>query len=109
MKIIRQMSVIAAIALVAPAVWAGPDRDCLLKGTVEHGEGAGSGDTMVKIHAVRPYDNDARCRDLGRQKMQFKLPADPRVQEAPSGSAVEYRYRLDDSGNSDAELISVGA
>jgi hypothetical protein len=43
------------------------------------------------------------------QKMEFKLPPDTRLKDAPSGSDVKYRYRTDESGQSNAELISTGA
>ncbi|MDZ7785140.1 MAG: hypothetical protein U5K56_20055 [Halioglobus sp.] len=109
MKIIRQILTAAAVIVAVPAALADSDRDCLLKGTVVHGDGAGLDNTTVKIHSVRPYEDDARCRELQQPKMRFKLPADSRLEEAPSGSAVEYRYRLDDRGESDAELISIGA
>lgn len=108
MKTIRQIIVVAAISLVAPGVLAGAEKDCLLKGTVVHGEGAGQDGTRVQIHSVSRYDDDARCRVRSGQKMQFKLPADPRLDEAPSGSEVQYRYRSDGSGESNAELLSIG-
>lgn len=98
------------VALAAsPLAFADSEKDCLLKGTVQHGEQAGQASTMVKIHSVSRYDEDSRCRVRRGQKMEFKLPQDTRVQEAPSGSEVQYRYRTDDSGESNAELISVGA
>ncbi|GAB5451685.1 MAG: hypothetical protein Hals2KO_20130 [Halioglobus sp.] len=63
---------------------------------------------MVKIHSVSRYDEEARCKVRRGQKLEFKLPQDTRIQDAPDGSEVQYRYRSDDSGSS-AELISVGA
>lgn len=85
------------------------EKDCLLKGTVEHGAGAAEGTTQVNIHSISRYDEESRCSVRRDQKMEFKLPQDTRVQKAPSGSEVEYRYRTDDSGESQAELIRVGA
>jgi hypothetical protein len=41
--------------------------------------------------------------------MEFKLPADTRVKDAPDGSEVQYRYRQDNRGQSTTELINVGA
>jgi hypothetical protein len=40
--------------------------------------------------------------------MEFKLPSDNRVKDAPDGSEVQYRYRTDEAGGSNTELISVG-
>jgi hypothetical protein len=40
--------------------------------------------------------------------MEFKLPPDPRVQEAEDGSPVKYRYRKESDGSTSTELISVG-
>ena len=73
------------------------------------GAGAAEGTTQVKIHSISRYDEESRCSVRRGQKMEFKLPQDNRVQEAPSGSEVEYRYRQDDAGESSAELIRVGA
>jgi len=108
MKALTQTVTFLVLATGAFAVAAG-EKDCLLKGTVEHGDGAAAGTTQVKIHSISQYDEDSRCSVRRSQKMEFKLPQDPRLQDAPSGSAVEYRYRTDDSGQSSAELISVGA
>ncbi len=100
---------LAAVLAASPLAFADAEKDCLLKGTVHHGEKAGESTTMVKIHSVSQYDEDTRCRVRRDQKMEFQLPQDSRVQEAPSGSEVKYRYRTDESGKSNAELISVGA
>lgn len=107
-KTIALSTALGAALAVSPLAMADAEKDCLLKGTVQHGTHGGQ-DTMVKIHSVSKYDEDSRCRVRRGQKMEFKLPQDTRVQEAPDGSAVEYRYRTDESGESNAELISVGA
>ena len=98
---------IAVVFATAPAAFAESEKDCLLKGTVQHSEDANNGATSVKIHSVSRYDENSRCRVRRGQKMEFKLPSDNRVQDAPDGSEVQYRYRTDESGESNAELISV--
>lgn len=108
MKQLCKTIAISALLLVGPTAVAG-EKDCLLKGTVEHGAGPAEGTTQVKIHSISRYDEESRCSVRRDQKMEFKLPQDNRVQEAPSGSEVEYRYRTDEAGQSEAELISVGA
>jgi len=108
MKTLANTAAFLVLAAGSVAVAAG-EKDCLLKGTVEHGDGAAVGTTQVKIHSISQYDEASRCSVRRSEKMEFKLPQDPRLQDAPSGSAVEYRYRTDDSGQSSAELISVGA
>ncbi len=86
-----------------------PDKDCLLEGTV-HKSGSASDQGMnVKFHSVSKYDEDANCRVRRGEKMEFKLPPDPRLEEAEDGSPVKYRYRSDGDGSSKTELISVGA
>tara|TARA_R110002072_G_scaffold293478_1_gene462872 strand:- start:203 stop:535 length:333 start_codon:yes stop_codon:yes gene_type:complete len=104
-------TVIPVILLSAgPIAMAGSEKDCLLEGTVLHNERAGEDTaTMVQINSISKYDEDARCKVRRSEKMEFKLPQDTRLQDAPSGSEVKYRYRTDDSGQSNAELISVGA
>jgi hypothetical protein len=39
--------------------------------------------------------------------MEFKLPEDPRLKDADTGSSVKYRYRTESDGSSSAELISI--
>lgn len=107
-KTLALSSALFAALAASPIALADTEKDCLLKGTVQHGDQAGQS-TMVKIHSVSKYDEDSRCRVRRGQKMEFQLPQDTRVQDAPDGSAVEYRYRTDESGDSNAELISVGA
>lgn len=108
MKHICKAIAVSALVLAGPAALAG-EKDCLLKGTVEHGAGGAEGATQVNIHSISRYDEDSRCSVRRGQKMEFKLPQDSRVQDAPSGSEVEYRYRTDDTGEANAELIRVGA
>ncbi|MEM9256421.1 MAG: hypothetical protein AAGA91_13315 [Pseudomonadota bacterium] len=108
MKKIQKILVVAAFTAASGPLLAAGEKDCLLKGTVQHGEQAGQETTTVQIHSVTRYDEDARCRVRSGQKLEFKLPQDSRVDEAPSGSEVQYRYRTDGS-SSDTQLISVGA
>ena len=100
--------VFSVIFLVVPVVMAEDERDCLLEGTVQHGKQAGQESTMVKIDSISKYDEESRCTVRRGQKLEFKLPQDSRLQEAPSGSSVKYRYRTDNSGESNSELISIG-
>jgi hypothetical protein len=108
MKMLAMTTTFLVLAAGSLAVAAG-EKDCLLKGTVQHGVGAGEATTQVKIHSISSFDDESHCSVRRDQKMEFKLPQDPRLQKAPSGSSVEYRYRTDDKGESSAELISVGA
>ena len=100
---------LSMLLAITPLAVADAEKDCLLKGTVHHGDQAGAQSTQVKITSVEKYDDQSRCKVRRDRKMEFKLPADPRLKDAPSGSEVQYRYRTDESGESDAELISVGA
>ena len=99
---------IAVVFAASPAAFAESEKDCLLTGTVQHGDSADKSATSVKIHSVSRYDENSRCRVRRDQKMEFKLPADNRVKGAPDGSEVQYRYRTDEAGGSNTELISVG-
>ena len=86
---------------------AGSEKDCLLEGTVyKSGQDQQTG---VKFHSAKKYDEDANCRVRRGEKMEFKLPEDPRLKEAPSGSTVKYRYQEQEDGSSKTELVSVGA
>ena len=108
MKILVKTMVFLALATGSLALAAG-EKDCLLKGTVQRGAGGAEGATQVKIHSISQFSEESRCSVNRSQKMEFKLPQDPRLQAAPAGSEVEYRYRSDDSGRTSTELINVGA
>jgi hypothetical protein len=107
MKTISKAITIIALSATAIAAQAGGNKDCLLEGTVYKSERGGEESTQVKFHSVSKYDADAKCRVRRNEKMQFKLPEDPRLENAPEGSAVKYRYR-EEEGNSSTELISIG-
>lgn len=109
MKIFSRSMIISLLVCVSPLVFADGAKDCLLEGTVQHGEKAGQDATTVKIHSISQYDDQSRCQVRRDQKMQFKLPPDPRLKDAPDGSDVKYRYRSDGTGQSETQLISVGA
>jgi len=85
-----------------------PTRDCMLEGTVYKSGGSAEEGVNVKFHSVSKYDEDANCRVRRGEKMEFKLPADPRVNNAEDGSPVKYRYRKESDGSTKTELISVG-
>ena len=106
MYILRNVLAVSVLVSVCAGANAGGEKDCLLQGTVQHGD---QDATTVKIHSVKKYDDEARCKVRRGEKMEFKLPADTRVKNAPEGSEVEYRYRTDEQGQSTTELISVGA
>ena len=107
LRVMKTLAIAVAFFATAPAAFAESEKDCLLKGTVQHTDSAENATTNVKIHSVSRFDEKSRCRTRRGQKMEFKLPSDNRVQDAPNGSEVQYRYRTDESGESNAELISV--
>jgi len=100
--------VLAGSSLTGSFAMADAEKDCLLQGTVQHIEQAGQETTLVDIHSISKYDDESKCNMRRGQKLEFKLPQDTRLQEAPSGSEVKYRYRTDDNGESNSELISIG-
>ena len=109
MNTFAKTMIIPLLVCASPMVLADSEKDCLLEGTVLHGEQAGQDTTTVKIHSISQYDEQSRCNVRRSQKMEFKLPPDTRLKDAPSGSDVKYRYRSDGTGQSDTQLISVCA
>lgn len=101
--------VFPALILGSPYLAADSAKDCMLEGTVQHGERGGQDTTTVQINSISKYDDDSRCTVQRGEKLEFKLPPDTRLKDAPSGSDVKYRYRTDDNGQSETQLISVGA
>jgi hypothetical protein len=102
--------ILSALVMLSSAgiVQAGGTRDCMLEGTV-HKSGTGAAeDVQIRFRSAKKYDEDARCRVRRGEKLEFQLPQDPRLEKAPSGASVKYRYREDDKGNRTTELISVG-
>jgi hypothetical protein len=109
MNALLKTMIIPALILASPLVIADSEKDCLLEGTVVQSAPGGQDATSVKITSIRKYDAESRCNVKRGQKMEFKLPPDSRLKEAPSGSDVKYRYRTDKTGQSETQLISVGA
>ena len=100
---------LSSLALVAFAATSqAADKDCMLEGTV-YKSGEGVENTKVQFHSMEKYDEDANCRVRKDEKVDFKLPTDPRLEEAPSGSKVRYRYQENADGERSTKLISVGA
>ena len=105
-KFITAVSTLALMAASGLAA-AGSEKDCLLEGTVY--KSGQEQQTGVKFHSAKKYDKDANCRVRRGEKMEFKLPEDPRLQQAPEGSTVKYRYQQQKDGSSKTELVSIGA
>ncbi len=102
---------LAALALTgfATGALAGPDRDCMLEGTVYKSGDGDAESTSVQFHSMEKYDADSKCRVRRGEKLDFKLPADSRLESAPDGSTVRYRYQEKKDGERETKLISVGA
>ncbi|MCB1701579.1 MAG: hypothetical protein H6985_20280 [Pseudomonadales bacterium] len=97
-----------ALSLCASIGIADTERDCMLEGTVQKGTGSHDQGVSVKFHSMEKYDQDSNCRVRRGEKLEFKLPDDPRLKDAEAGSSVKYRYQKDSTGSSKTELISVG-
>ncbi len=108
MKTMIKLAFSGALLLAASGLQAGDPRDCLLEGTVRHTDRNGDSGVMVQFHSMEKFNDDANCRVRRNEKLEFKLPDDPRLEEAPEGSSVKYRYRRNRQGESEAELISIG-
>lgn len=109
MKVFLRTMMVPALVLASPLLFADGAKDCLLEGTVQHGNQAGQDSTTVQIHSISRYDQDSSCNVRRGQKLEFKLPPDTRLKDAPTGSDVKYRYRTDSAGEPETQLISVGA
>ena len=110
MKTVIRIIAAVSLPLIAATTMADTTRDCMLEGTVQKQQGASADDQAVnvKLHSVSKFDQDANCRVRKGEKMEFKLPPDPRLQDAEPGSTVKYRYRTESDGSTQAELMSVG-
>lgn len=97
-----------ALMLAATGLHAEPAKDCLLEGTVLRSATGGEDNVEVRFHSMKQYEPGARCRNRRNEKVEFRLPDDPRLQDAPDGSAVKFRYREERDGESRTDLISVG-
>ena len=108
MKTLLKMTATLALSLGASVALADASRDCMLEGTVQKGSAADGQQVNVKFHSAEKYSEEANCRVRKGEKMEFKMPADPRLQDADAGSPVKMRYRKESDGGTKAELISVG-
>ena len=109
MKVFLKSMIVPALICASPLIFAESAKDCLLEGTVLQGQQSGQDTTQVQIHSISKYDEDARCNVRRGEKMEFKLPPDTRLKDAPAGSDVKYRYRTDETGQPETQLISIGA
>jgi len=107
-RTIVQTAAAVAFGLGAATAMAEAPRDCLLQGTVQKGGNSDPEAVSVKINSIAKYDQESKCQVRPGKKMEFKLPADPRVQDAPDGSTVKYRYRTESDGSTKTDLVSVG-
>lgn len=109
MKTMTQTLAVAAALVLSPmAVQADAEKDCLLQGTLNKDPGASAASMEVTFHSIKRYDNDANCRMRRGEKLQFKMPKDTRLEQAPDGSRVEYRYREGGENGTSTELLRVG-
>ena len=108
MKTVTAIISSVALSLCAGVSMADSTKDCMLEGTVQKGANSQNEQLSVKFHSAEKYDQDSNCRIRRGEKLEFKLPDDPRLKDAEAGSPVKYRYRTDSDGSSKTELVSVG-
>lgn len=85
-----------------------PASDCLLTGTVKQ-SAADENKVYVAFRSARPAEQGAKCKVHRNEKLQFKVPADSRINAAPPGSKVEYRYTEDRDHADSWELQSISS
>jgi len=85
-----------------------PVSDCLLTGTVKQ-SAADENKVYVAFRSARPAEPGAKCKMPRKDKLQFKVPADSRINAAPPGSKVEYRYSEDREQEGSWELRSISS
>ena len=81
MYILRNVLAVSVLVSVCAGANAGGEKDCLLQGTVQHGD---QDATTVKIHSVKKYDDEARCKVRRGEKMEF-IPEQSVVACQPCG------------------------
>lgn len=107
MKLKTHLMAFAAMSALAVSAQADGARDCLLKGTLDKPARGETEFMDVHFYSARKFDKSSRCRIRKGEKLRFKIPDDPRIDSAPDGAKVEYRYREDNDGKVSAELIKV--
>ena len=109
MKTIQTIISAVLLATLTMAAQAENPRDCMLEGSVHRSDSADGQDSVkVRFHSASKYEEGATCRMRRGEKLEFRLPDDPRLQDAPEGSKVKARYQRNSEGESTTELISVG-
>lgn len=103
------LGITSALALIlATQAHAEITQDCILEGTVNQTR-AGSGSEEVHlVFRTAERGKEAPCRmsrvDRSR-RIQFKVPSDNDIVDAPHGSKVKYRYTEDVEGKHQWRLI----
>ncbi|MFN2329098.1 MAG: hypothetical protein ABR612_09290 [Chromatocurvus sp.] len=83
-------------------------QDCILEGTVNQTRAASGGEAVHLVFRSAERGEQAPCRmsrvDRSR-RIQFKVPSDNDIVDAPHGSKVKYRYTEDVEGKRQWRLI----
>ncbi len=96
-----------ALALTAQA-HAEITQDCILEGTVKQTRTASGSEKVRLVFRTAERGEEAPCR-MSRaersRRIQFKVPSDSDIVEAPHGAKVKYRYTEDVDGRRQWRLI----
>ncbi|TXS91386.1 hypothetical protein FV139_16830 [Parahaliea maris] len=109
MKTLIKVITLTVLPLFAAGTWAEVTQDCIVEGTVdkqkarEHGK-----DVYVAFHSASRASDDANCR-LNRRsnRVEFKQPKDAKINSAPDGAKVKYRYTEEDNKKGEWKLLDV--
>lgn len=102
-------SIASALALVLAAqAHAEITQDCILEGTVNQTRAASGSEEVRLVFRTAERGEEAPCRmsrmDRSR-RIQFKVPSDNDIVDAPHGAKVKYRYTEDVEGTRQWRLI----
>ncbi len=83
-------------------------QDCILEGTVNQTRAASGSEEVHLVFRSAERGEQAPCR-MSRvnrsRRIQFKVPSDNDIVDAPHGSKVKYRYTEDGEGKRQWRLI----
>ena len=99
-------AILAPLLVLTANVQAETVRDCKITGTVQRASGSAD-NVYVALRSVQPAQEGADCKMRRREKLQFKLPSSPELENARPGTQVEYRYTEDTERGSAWKLQKV--
>ncbi len=108
MKTVMKALILTTLPLFAAGTWAEVTQDCILEGTVDKKKAERMGrDVYIAFHSASRAEEGSECKLNRRNRVEFKEPKNARIESAPDGAKVKYRYTEKENQEGEWELMGV--